>query len=499
MICIPIVATTEEDALLGLKRAEKVADVIELRLDLLPRKAWPLLLKQKRKPCIVTLRSERQGGRFKGEEAERIQLLEETLVFQPSFIDAEWDTPPKLIERLKKRKGKETSLILSYHDFHGTPDDLEGIWKKVNLGGGDLVKIATYANGMEDNVKILKLAQNHAGKIIAFCMGPIGLATRILTLLFGGFITYGCIEEGKASAPGQISAQDLIEIYQVRKIDRRTQIFGIVGDPLSHSLSPVIHNGGFQRLGLNAVYIPFEVPDLKGLLPAFQFLGVQGFSVTLPHKERILPLLDEVDEKARAIGAVNTVWRRGERWIGGNTDADGAWKALEGVGVDLKDRPWMILGAGGAARAVAYSAGTYGRPRSITFLGQSQKRLEEMVREMGRHFSFPLYADCLAEGDLKRWVDHDDIIVNCTPIGMFPKSGEIPISPEFLSSSQLIFDTVYNPLETRLLKEGRNRGCKTVSGLEMFLFQGAAQFEIWTGENAPLNLMRQKALERLGI
>ncbi len=352
--------------------------------------------------------------------------------------------------------------------------------------------------GLKTTSRILKLAQNHAGKIIAFCMGPIGLATRILTLRFGGLITYGCIEEGKASAPGQISAQDLIEMYRVKKIGENTQIFGLVGDPLSHSLSPIIHNVGFQSLGLDAVYIPFETPDLRSLLPVFQFLGVQGFSVTLPHKERILPLLDEMDEKARAIGAVNTVWRRGERWIGQNTDADGAWKALEGAGVDLKDRPWAVLGAGGAAKAVAYSAATYGRPRSITFLGQSPKRLEEIVREMGQHFSFPLYADRLAEDDLKRWVDHDDIIVNCTPIGMFPKPDEIPISPEFLSSSHLVFDTVYNPLETRLLKEGRSRGCKTVSGLEMFLFQGAAQFEIWTGQNAPLNLMRRKALERLG-
>jgi 3-dehydroquinate dehydratase/shikimate dehydrogenase len=325
----------------------------------------------------------------------------------------------------------------------------------------------------------------------------MGIPSRILTL-FGGLLTYGCLEERKASAPGQISAEDLINIYRVKTIKEDTRVFGLIGNPLSHSLSPVIHNAAFQSLGLNAVYVPFEAPDLKGLLSAFGFMKIEGFSVTIPHKEEIIPLLDEVDEKGRDIGAVNTVYRKGDKWFGKNTDADGAWKALAQAGIELTDRPWTILGSGGAARAVAYSAGTYGRPKSLTFLGRNHKRLEELVQEMRRLFSFPLYMGHLDEGDLKRWVDHDDIIVNCTPMGMFPGTDGVPIAPQLLSPSHLVFDTVYNPLETRLLREGRSRGCKTVSGLEMFLHQGAAQFELWTGREAPLDLMRQKALERVG-
>ena len=498
MICIPIVASTEQDGLLDLERAERIADVIEFRLDLLPGDSWSLLLGKRTKPCIVTLRSERQGGRFRGGEAERLRILEETLAFHPSFIDIEWDTPPELIERLRKRKGEKTSLILSYHDFDGTPDDLEGIWQKIHSRGGDLVKIATFAQGLGDVVRVLHLAQNHAGRIIAFCMGPTGIPSRILTLRFGGLLTYGCLEERKASAPGQISAEDLIGIYRVKTINEDTRIFALIGNPLSHSLSPVIHNEALQHHGVNALYVPFEVPDLKGLLSAFEWMRVEGTSVTLPYKEKIIPFLDEVDEKAKAIGAVNTVCRRGDKWVGKNTDADGAWKALTGAGIDLTNRPWTILGPGGAARAIAYSAGIYGRPRSLTFLGRDPKRLEALAREMRQLFSFPLYIGHLNGGDPERRFDHDDIIVNCTPVGMFPGIDGVPIAPRTLSPSHLVFDTVYNPLETRLLREGRDRGCKTVSGFEMFLHQGAAQFELWTGRKAPLDLMRQKALERLG-
>jgi 3-dehydroquinate dehydratase/shikimate dehydrogenase len=498
VICIPIVASTVQEALLNLERAENVADVVEFRLDLLPQEAWAPLLRRGRKPSIVTLRPERQGGRFNGEEGERIRFLEGTLAFDPAFIDVEWDTSPHLISSLLRKKAEKTALIFSYHNAERTPDDLEAILKKVNSLGGDLAKIVTHANAFEDNMKILKLVERNVGKITAFCMGPIGLSSRVLTLRYGGVMTYGSLEKGKESAQGQIPARDLREIYRVYQIHRNnTHVFGLLGDPVTQSLSPIIHNVAFHALGYNAVYIPFQVRRLETLLSVFRFMGVEGFSVTIPHKERIIPLLDGVDDKAKTIGAVNTVFQRDGQWLGTNTDGDGAWRALEEAGVDLSKKRWTVLGAGGTARAVAYTVGIRGSPSSLTFFGRSQERLEGLLRDMGRMFSFPVKGFIFAETDLKKVFDETDIIVNCSPVGMTPRGHETPIPSHLLRPSHLVFDTVYNPLETRLLKEAKGRGCRTVSGLRMFLHQGTAQFELWTEKAAPLPLMEVKARERL--
>ncbi|UCD72149.1 MAG: shikimate dehydrogenase [Syntrophobacterales bacterium] len=497
MICIPIVASTEQDALITMEGAESAADVIEVRLDLLPREVWTPLLKRRGKPSIVTLRPERQGGQFNGEEAERIRLLGETLAFNPSFIDVEWDTPSHLISSLLRKKGEKTTVILSYHNFEETPDNLEAILRKVNPRGGDLVKIVTHAKVFEDNMRILRFVENNAGKTIAFCMGPLGLSSRVLTLRYGGLMTFGSLEKGKESAPGQIPSRDLREIYRVHQIHRDTRVFGLLGDPVFQSLSPIIHNSAFQALGCDAVYIPFQVRSLETLLPVFLSMAVEGFSVTIPHKERIIPHLDGVDDKAKAMGAVNTVYRRDGRWLGTNTDGDGAWRALEEACGNLSKKRWAILGAGGAARAVAYSAGMLGCPRSLTFLGRTQERLEGLLWDMGRMFSFPVAGFILAETDLGKVFNEIDVIVNCTPIGMFPRLDETPIPSPLLRPSHLVFDTVYNPLETRLLREARVRGCRTISGLQMFLQQAVAQFELWTGKSAPLPLMEAKARERL--
>ena len=498
MICIPIVASTVQEALLNLERAENGADVVEVRLDLLPREAWTPLLKRGGKPSIVTLRPERQGGRFNGQEGERIRFLEGTLAFDPAFIDVEWDTPPHLISSLLRKKAEKTALIFSYHNTERTPDDLEAILKKVNSLGGDVAKIVTHANAFEDNMKILKLVESNAGTITAFCMGPLGLSSRILTLRYGGFMTYGSLEKGKESAPGQIPARDLREIYRVHQIHRNnTRVFGLLGDPVAQSLSPIIHNAAFQALGCNAVYIPFQVRRLETLLSVFRFMEVEGFSVTIPHKERIISLLDGVDDKAKAIGAVNTVFKRDGQWLGTNTDGDGAWRALEEAGVDLSKKRWTVLGAGGTARAVAYTAGIRGSPSSLTFFGRSQERLEGLLRDMGRMFSFPIEGFILAESDLGKVFDETDVIVNCSPVGMAPRGHETPIPSHLLRPSHLVFDTIYNPLETRLLKEAKGRRCRTVSGLRMFLHQGKDQFELWTEKAAPLPLMEVKARERL--
>ena len=497
MIAIPVVASTKAEALDNMERAEKMADLIEIRLDLLPREAWIPLLKRNEKPSIVTLRPTRQGGHFQGEEALRIRLLDEVLCHHPDFIDLEWDTPPDLIGSLKRRKGERTGLIISYHNFTETPPDLEIIAKEVISRGGDISKIVTQANCLADNVRILRLMGKRQGKMIAFCMGPFGTPSRILTLRAGGTMTFGALGLGKETAPGQIPASELREIYRVDQIHPGTRVFGLIGNPVSHSLSPHIHNAAFESEGCDAIYVPFQVSDVGNLIHDFGSIGVEGLSVTIPHKGHVIPLLDGVGEEARMMRAVNTVYRRDGQWLGTNTDVNGVHKALETSGIDFQKKRWTIIGAGGVARAVAYTAAVYGRPKSLTVLGRTRQRVEGMLRDMRDISPFPVAGAILAETNLRRVLEEADILVNGTPLGMSPKVEETPIPSDVLHSRQLVFDTIYNPMETRLLKEAKERGCQTISGFQMFLYQGAAQFELWTGKTAPLPLMEQKARERL--
>jgi 3-dehydroquinate dehydratase/shikimate dehydrogenase len=476
-----------------MERAEGMADCIEIRLDLVPREVWTPLLRRRKKPCIIALRPERQGGEFQGEEISRIQLLAEALNYCPDFIDMEWDMPPHLFGSLMKKKSGKTGVIVSYHNLTDTPYDIESISKRLGSRGGDILKIVTWARDLSDNVRILKFVERQSAKTIAFCMGPFGVPSRVLTLRSGGFLTFGALDAGKESAPGQIPAKDLTGIYRAGRIHRRTRVFGLIGNPVSHSLSPCIHNPAFEVADFDGVYVPFQVRDLGNLIHDLSSLGVEGFSVTIPHKEGVISLLNRADGTSRKIGAVNTVYREGGQWLGTNTDVYGAWKALETTGLDLRGKRWTVIGAGGVARAIAYGAGVKAKPKSLTLVGRTPERLECLLGDLRRTFSAPLSGTLLAETDLKEVLEETDILVNGTPVGMAPAADETPVPSHFLQPRHLVFDTVYNPIETRLLREAGERGCQTVSGFQMFLFQGAAQFERWTGKKAPLQLMEQKA------
>ena len=497
MICIPIVAPTTEEALRDMERAEHTVDMTELRLDVLPRDAWIPLLQRRQKPCIVTLRPEREGGHFRQEEGTRIALLESLLRFTPDFIDLEWDTPPDLMGSLLRKKSEKTGVIVSYHNVTETPQNLEDVLKKVTSRGGDVAKIVTQATDLADNAQLLGLCRKRTGQIIAFCMGSFGIPSRILTLRSGGFLTFGTLSPEKASAPGQLPARDLRDTYRVHQIGRDTRVFGLIGDPIAHSLSPVIHNGAFQSLGLDAVYLPLRVRVLDRLLWILEEMGVEGLSVTIPHKERIVPLLDEADVEATKMGAVNTVYHRDGQWLGTNTDAYGAWRALTMETTDLRHKRWMIIGAGGAARAVAYSAGLHGRPTSLTVVGRNQERVMGLLDHVRNIVNVPVSGVVYPGGDLRGPLHATDIVVNATPVGMAPAVDETPIPPDLIEPHHVVFDTVYHPMETRLLREARQRGAETRSGFQMFLYQGAAQFEHWTRQKAPLELMAKKAQERL--
>ena len=272
-------------------------------------------------------------------------------------------------------------------------------------------------------------------------------------------------------------------------IDGKTKIFGIIGRPVEHSLSPAMHNAAFQALGINAVYVAFPVTDLKQAVAGLRGLHIGGVSVTIPFKEEIIPLLDELDPKAARMGAVNTVVNRDGRLVGFNTDWLGAVTALKEK-TTIKNQHFLILGAGGAARAIAFGIHEEGGRVSLTDIDPG--RAEALAAECGAEVRFgEALAQCPATG-----------LINATPVGMAPQADDMPLAPELLSKFNVVMDIVYRPLETRLLKEAQAQGCLTIDGLRMLIHQGAAQFELWTAKSPPTQIMAQAAygaLQKPGI
>ena len=255
-------------------------------------------------------------------------------------------------------------------------------------------------------------------------------------------------------------------------IDAQTVLYGIIGNPVRHSLSPIIHNGAFRRMGLNAAYLAFEVKNLEEALQGIKGLGLRGVSVTIPYKTEVIPFLDEVDGVAGKINAVNTIVNEGGRLIGYNTDGCGALEALE-ENIDLKKKKILILGAGGAARAIGF--GLKDRGCQLVLANRSRERVEALAKELGCvHRPLPSFIGIKAEElDV-------EVIINATSIGMYPREEESPLPKEVLREGMTVMDIVYRPLRTKLLQEADQQGCLTINGLEMLVRQAAAQIEIWT-------------------
>lgn len=480
MICIPIVGPTMAQALKDFDACQSLADIIELRLDLIADHDLPRLLKEAGKPCIVTNRSKTEGGQFKGSEEQRIQVLRQAIDQGAEYIDIETSTPGPLLKSVLENKG-DTQTILSHHDFTRTGDKLESLYELMCQLPGDVLKIVTYAQDLNDNLTMFKLlarARKEEKKMIGLCMGEKGEISRILTLMMGGFLTFGSLATGKESAPGQIPATTLKHVYRVNELTSETKIFGVIGDPVAKSLGYLIHNRAFRETGLQNVYVPFWVHNVTKFFNAFEPY-LSGLSVTMPFKEDIQKVLDEIDPVARRMGAVNTVVRQDNRWVGHNTDGPGALQALETHG-DLKGKQVLILGAGGTAKAIGQEVVGRGGNLTITY-NRNQDKAQTLADEL----------QCQLISI--RVVDQQevDVLINCSPVGMTPNVNETPFPARLLKPDMVVFDAVYNPTETRLLKEAGEAGCKTISGLELFINQAAAQFELWTGQPAPVPAMRQ--------
>jgi len=486
MICIPIVGPTQNKSLEDIAMAEPLADFLELRLDLMKDYDLGALLQAATKPCIVTNRTKREGGQFAGTEEERVNILKKAMDAGAEYVDIETSTPKELLKPFLE-SGHKSKIILSYHNFTDTPEELEHLYKIMCEMPADVIKIVTYARDITNNLAVFKLiyrAKKDDKKIIALCMGERGEISRILSPLLGGFLTFGSLETGKESAPGQITAVKLRDIYRVGDKRDLFKIYGVIGNPISKSMGYLIHNRAFKETGSSDIYVPFLVDNVekffKGFSPYFE-----GLSVTMPFKEDIMAVIDEVDETARKIGAVNTVVRDGEGWKGYNTDCTGAVKALE-EHIDLNGKKVLIIGAGGTAKAIGHGVREKGAKITVTY-NKNKERGTQLAKELG--------AEVVNVQDAGE--EEVDVLINCSPVGMNPDVEATPISSRHLRKGMIVFDSVYNPPETRLIRDAKAAGCTAISGIELFINQAVGQFELWTGQKAPANPMRDVVVKTI--
>ena len=283
-------------------------------------------------------------------------------------------------------------------------------------------------------------------------------------------------------------------------ISPATQLCAVIGNPVAHSLSPALHNAAFNELGLDLVYVAFRVEDAKSALAGMRALNnFRGMSVTIPHKIEIMDYVDEIAEVDRSIGSINTVINENGRLIGLGTDGPGALKALVDAGVELDGKNVLMLGAGGAARAIAFTLARMTQLGKLQLLDVNETMVQGLAADLKAGTPACIESGLLNESSLAQAMDNADVIVNCTPIGMHPNEDASLVPPELFRTGQTVFDIVYTPLETRLLADARSRGLKVVSGVEMFINQAVLQFERFTGAEAPVKVMRQVVMERLGL
>ncbi|MFO0896729.1 MAG: shikimate dehydrogenase [Pirellulales bacterium] len=491
MICVSIGRGRHRHMIAEHKHlVEQGAKLVELRLDYINGEVnLRRLVDDRPCPVIVTCRRERDGGKWAGDEASRLMLLRSAIAKGVEYVDLEEDVATTIT-----RYGP-TKRIISLHDFRKTPDDLPAVYARLAALDADVVKLATMANNPHDNLRMLELIRSSNKPTVGMCMGEIGTPSRILSGRFGSPFTYSTFSHERTLAPGQLSFGDMKDLYHYEEIKPDTAVYGVIADPVRHSMSPLVHNTAFRKLGVNAVYVPFRVPreDLAQFLDDAPGYGIRGLSVTIPHKESVVPKLSKSDGAVRGIGAANSIVFEGEERLGYNTDYRAAMDSLDNAAGHLggkqnffEGRKAMVLGAGGAAKAIAF--GLKRRGAKVMITGRTPERAAELAQRL----------ECSAvEWDLRHGL-RPEVLINCTPVGMHPHVDESPFDREYLQPSMLVFDTVYNPENTLLVKEARGRNCTVITGVEMFVRQAALQFKLFTGQDPPWELMRDTLKRAIG-
>jgi 3-dehydroquinate dehydratase/shikimate dehydrogenase len=478
-----------------LARAEQVAQdnpLLELRLDALhkPQAALPklkaFLAAHRNVTVIATCRRTEGGGHFVGELFEQAEILEGAARAGCQLIDVEIESAETMRPADWKRlRASGAALILSYHDFAHTRN-LEKAFERMQRFEPEFYKIVSTARSLSENLAVLELLDRHADQfnMVAMAMGEPGIVSRLLSARAGSAFTFAAPAAGEETAPGQIAVDQMRSLYRFEEIDAATRVYGVVGHPIIHSLSPLMLNAAFRRERINAVFLPLETTKVQDLLTLVEKLPIAGLAVTMPLKQEILPALARMDELSTRVGACNTVVRGPDgRLFGFNTDAGAVVGPLERR-LSLKGARVLVLGAGGAARAAVF--GLKEKGAEVHILNRTPEAAKELAH---RAKAKVMKRDQLTKADF-------DVVLNATPAGMHGNRTASLLSPDELRA-RFVFDMVYNPIETPLLRMAHEKGIAVIPGVEMFVHQGARQFEIWTGKPAPEADMRRVVIHAL--
>jgi 3-dehydroquinate dehydratase/shikimate dehydrogenase len=483
-ICVSLIEETTSGVVDRMAELAPLADLFEVRGDRVLDLDLLTILRSRTRPLVLTCRKASEGGQWADDDPKRRMVLLEAVKRGYDYVDIEHTTDYLDVKIEKLGNG----LIVSYHDLEGTPHDLFALYDQMCEKGADVVKIVTTPRTFGDVGRLAAFAAARAAAgddgppVVAFALGPMGIATRILGGRYGAPFAYAAAAAGVEAAPGQLPATVMADLYRVREVSPRTKVYGILGTDVVWSLSPILHNRAFEARGLDAVYVPLQCDDLEAFIEAIPALGLSGFSVTRPYKTDILRYLHEVEEPAALCGSVNTVVV-GEGGVlrGSTSDGTGVVAPLK-KRVDLKGKLVVILGAGGAARSAALSL--LHRGAKVTLLARDPARSAEAAAAVGASHG------AAAEVGLHPW----DVLVNATPIGGPAVPDASPLPARLHRPGTIVFDMVYEPLETVFLRDAAAAGCRTIGGLEMLLAQAAVQFETWTGLEAPVDVMKSAAL-----
>lgn len=485
------VAVTGADGAEMIAKAESLArdnPLLELRLDYLPDpaavlpKVKQLLQSQSHTVIIATCRRAANGGKFRGSVERQLAVLAKAAASGCQIVDVELQSAvaarPAELQRLRNR----AALLLSFHDFRATRK-LDETFAKMAAFPAEFYKLVTTATSLYDNVVMMKFLERTSQKhsLVGLCMGEQGVISRVLGVRAGSVFTFAASGPGEETAPGQISARALRDTYRIEQVDAATRVYGVAGDPVAHSLSPLAMNTAFRRENVNAVYLALHAKTIEDLLACVRDIPLHGLSITMPYKESMVKHLDNCDTHTDRVGACNTVVRGPDgKLYGFNTDVAGVVRPLE-QRLPLEKAKVLVLGAGGAARAAVF--GLKERGAEVYILNRTPAAGQKLARQA--------HARTLRRPDLRKM--SFDVIINATPLGM-PGSKDSPLNEHEINCRYLL-EMVYSPAETPLVKLARAKGAQIIPGAEMFVHQAARQFEIWTGKPAPLQEM-QRVVER---
>ncbi|KAB2629783.1 bifunctional 3-dehydroquinate dehydratase/shikimate dehydrogenase [Pyrus ussuriensis x Pyrus communis] len=501
LICAPVMAESVDQMLVQMGKAKEVgADLVEIRVDFLknfnPRQDLGALINQSPLPTLVTYRPSWEGGQYKGDDKQRQDALRVAMELGADFIDVELKVADEFYNSIQGKKPEKVKIIVSSHNYEKTPssEEIGDLVARIQATGADIVKIATTALDITDSARVFQVLVHSQVPMIALVMGEKGLISRVLSAKYGAFLTFGTIEAGVVSAPGQPTVRDLLDLYNFRLIGADTKVHGVIGNPIRHSNCPLLYNAAFKSINFNGIYLPLLVDNVANFIDTYNSPDFAGYSYTIPHKEAGLKCCDEIDPHAKEIGAINCMIRNPAdgKLKGYNVDYLGAIAAIEeglrasngssnGSGSPLAGKLFVVMGAGAAGTALAYGGKQKGA--RVVVANRTYDKAKALANKVG--------GEAITLAELETFHPEDGMVLaNATPVGMEPRIDQTPLSKNALKNYSLVFDAIYTPTWTRLLQEAQECGAAVAFGTEMFLNQAFVQVEKFSGSPAPKHLIR---------